>query len=156
VLVADSDRAQVYAAEFAAFEGTGYEAVVDLDRLVALAGRLFDAPWWPSGVVTVRSARSDAVSSTTRWVPGADPVIRLARPQLTMATLAHELAHVLAGRQHGHDAVFRRAHVDISRTLLGSEPGEWLADAYRLHGLTLGPRRWPEPPVRASSGPIAL
>lgn len=152
----DSDRAQVYAAENAAFEGTGYEVTVAFERLVGLAGRLFESSWWPIGAVAVRPARSDASSSTTRWAAGEVPVVRLAAPQLTMATLAHELGHALAGRHHGHDAVFRRAHVDVSTTLLGYEPGEWLVEAYRLHGLGIGCRSWPEPPRTTPVGPIAL
>ena len=41
--------------------------------------------------------------------------IRVAAGQCTSATLAHELAHALAGVDHGHDAVFRAAHVDVVR-----------------------------------------
>ena len=152
----DGDRAQVYAAELAAFAGTGFEVSVALDRLVVLAHRLFATPWWPCGTTVIRAARTDARSSTTRWGGGSAPVIRLAEPQLTMATLAHELAHVLAGSGHGHDATFRRAHLDVVGELLGDVQMEWLAEAYRLHGLGIGARTWPAPPDRAAGGPIAL
>lgn len=154
--VVDRDRAQVYAAELAAFAGTGFEVSVSLERLVELAERLFVAAWWPCGSIEVRVARSDARSSTTRWSAGSGPVIRLAEPQMTMATLAHELAHVLAGSGHGHDATFRRAHVDVTRELLGVTQGEWLVEAYRTHGLGIGERRWPTPPSHRAPGPIAL
>lgn len=152
----DHDRAQVYAAELAAFAGTGFEVCVALDRLVELAGRLFAGPWWPCGAIEIRMARSDARSSVTRWVSGSGPVIRLAEPQMTMATLAHELAHVLAGSGHGHDATFRQAHLDVVEDLFGPAQGEWLAEAYRTHGLHIGQRLWPGPPARGGGGAIAL
>jgi hypothetical protein len=109
------------------------------------------ATWWNAGSVVVRSARVDAESSSAR--AGARGVeIRLADAQCTLTTLAHELAHALAGVGHGHDERFRRAHVDVVTALAGLEPGEWLAAAYDDLGLAVGTRAWPDP----GGGVIAL
>lgn len=153
----DRGRAEVYAAELAAFEGTDLETVVPFDELVAQAGRVTSEEWWPSGRVPVRRARSDARSSATRHDSCA--VIHLAAPQMTAATLIHELAHALAGVGAGHGELFRRAHVDIASFAFGAERGRWLAEAYAGAGLSLGERRWPQPawvPISASVEPIRL
>ena len=153
----DHGRAEVYAAELAAYEGTELEAVVGFDELVALADRMVTEPWWPRGRVTIRRARSDARSSATRHTSRA--VIHLAAPQMTPATVIHELAHVLAGVEAGHGELFRRAHVDLASVAFGTGRGRWLADAYANARLSLGDRRWSRPrstPATASVGPIAL
>ena len=102
-------------------------------------------------------ARADACSSSTRQRSGSAPVIRLAAPQMTPATLVHELAHVLAGVEHGHDPTFRRAHVDLAVSAFGDEPGMWLTEGYAQMGLSIGDRRWPSPPAHpTATGPVAL
>jgi hypothetical protein len=157
VTVVDRGRAEVYAAELAAYEGTELETVVPFEELVALAGRVTSAEWWPTGRVPVKRARSDARSSATRHSSHA--VIHVAAPQMTPATLVHELAHVLAGVHAGHGELFRRAHVDIASAAFGVERGGWLAEAYAGAGLSVGDRRWPSPlfaPAPASVGPIPL
>ena len=85
----------------------------------------------------------------------ATPVVRLAAPQLTPATLVHELAHVLAGVGAGHGPVFRRAQVDLARFVFGDAEAGWLLDSYRAMGLRPGRRAWPDPPLhnRAVRGP---
>jgi hypothetical protein len=153
----DHGRAEVYAAELAAFDGTELEAVVGFDELVGLANRIMSEAWWPRGRVTVRRARSDARSSATRHTSRA--VIHLAAPQMTPATMIHELAHVLAGVDAGHGESFRRAHVDLADAAFGPGRGSWLADAYADVGLSLGERRWSPPrsiSATAPVGPIAL
>lgn len=153
----DRGRTALYAAELAAFDGTSYEVVVPIGALRALAARVVAAPWWPHGDVPVVAARSDAGSSSTRQRGGERPVIRLARPQMTPATLVHELAHVLAGLGDGHGPVFRRAYLDLAAFLWGERQAAWLDDAYRSMGLAPGSRRWPEPPPsRTAALPIAL
>lgn len=148
--MADDDRAQVYAAELMAFDGTDLEQVVPFDDLLVLAERVMGDPWWPVDPVPVRAARSDAQSSSTR--SGRDVVVRLARPQQTPATLVHELAHVVAGLDAGHGPLFRRAHVDVAALAFGPEPARWLATAYHAAALALAERPWSGPP----SGAIAL
>ena len=148
----DRGRAEVYAAELAAYDGTDLEAVVAFDELVALAERVTSEAWWPAGRVPVRRARSDARSSATRH--NARAVIHLAGPQMTPATLIHELAHVLAGVAAGHGELFRCAHVDLASFAFGSERGHWLAATYAGAGLSVGTRRWPQPPL--AGAPVAL
>lgn len=156
-MTVDHGRAAVYAAEIAAFEGTSYESIVPLDELFALGRLVTAAPWWPHGPTDIVPARADAGSSSARQRGSGPVVVRLAAPQMTRATLLHELAHVLAGVGDGHGEVFRRAHVDLVGYVFGDEPATWLVDAYRAMGLEPGRRRWPAPPIRRSAGgPLAL
>lgn len=154
---ADVGREAVYAAEIAAFEGTSYETVVPFEQLLDLARLATTAAWWPCGDIEVVKARRDASSSSTRQRGSAAPVVRLAAPQMTPATLLHELAHVLAGVGAGHGERFRRAHVDLVGYAFGDDEAGWLLDAYTAVGLEPGRRSWPAPPVRGGAGgPIVL
>lgn len=153
----DVGRQAVYAAEIAAFEGTSYESLTTIDELLGLAASITTADWWSAGQIDVLQARSDAGSSSTRQRGSNQPVVRLAAPQMTPATLVHELAHVLAGVRHGHGDVFRRAHVDLAGYAFGPTRANWLIEAYAAMGLTLGSRAWPAPPiVPIGGGPISL
>jgi len=161
----DAQRSAVYAAELAAFDGTDLEDVRDFATIATLATRVIDGDWWPGGHVEVRRSRSDACSSSTRCgADGADVnTIRLADPQMTVATVAHELAHALAGVGHGHDATFRRAFVDVVAVITnldtvdrrGDVHVDQLTDAFRAAGLRLADREWSAPPPN-TTGPIAL
>lgn len=154
---ADHGREAVYAAEIVAFEGTSYESVVPFAELLDLGRLVTSAPWWPHGEIEIVPARSDAASSSARQRGSAPPVVRLAAPQMTPATVLHELAHVLAGVGGGHGPLFRRAHIDLVGYAFGDQPATWLVDAYRGMGLQPGERRWPPPPIRrAAGGPVAL
>ena len=154
---ADIGREAVYAAEIRAFEGTSFETVTAFPELLALAAVIVNAAWWPHGEIELVPARSDAGSSSTRQRTGSAPVVRLAAPQMTPATVVHEFAHVLAGLSQGHGPVFRRAHVDLAGYVLGDEPAEWLLDAYAAMGLQPGERSWSPPPLRHQvGGPLAL
>ena len=156
-MTSDLGRESVYAAEIAAFEGTSYEVVTPLEQLIELAVLITDADWWRRGPIRVVAARSDASSSSTRQRGDGKPVVRLAAPQMTPATLVHEFAHVLAGVGSGHSGVFRHAHVDLVGYTFGETEANWLLDAYRSMDLALGERAWPVPPVRrGSGGPVAL
>ena len=161
----DAERSAVYAAELAAFDGTDLEVVQLFDAISAMAIEVIGGEWWAGGVVDVRPARSDARSSSTRC--GSDQTdantIRLASPQMTVATVAHELAHALAGVRQGHDATFRRAFLDVVAVITNLDTADrrrsvhvdQLADAFRAAGLQVGARTWPAPPPGAT-GPIAL
>lgn len=156
-MTADHGRSAVYAAEIAAFEGTSYESVTHFDQLLDLGRLVTTASWWPHGDIEIVPARADASSSSARQRGVNTPVVRLARPQMTPATVVHELAHVLAGLADGHGAVFRRAHVDLVGYAFGDEPATWLVEAYRGMELDPGVRRWLAPPIRRSAGgPVAL
>lgn len=153
-MAVDHGRADVYAAELAAFEGTTYEQVTALDELVRLAHTLCAANWWPRGLIAISASRSDASASSTRQRGDGVPAIRLAAPQMTPATLVHELAHVLAGVAAGHGPLFRRAYVDLVSAAFGADPASWLEEQFNAHDLGLAPRAW-EPP-QPHHGPIAL
>lgn len=163
-MASDSDRSQVYAAELAAFDGTDLETVAGFDAIRHAIDAVLAGEWWPGQSVTVKSSREDAHSSVTRCATGdgAIPEIRIAPPQATIATGAHELAHALAGVGRGHDAVFRRAHVDVMQVMTnlnrldgrGRVHVDQLEQAYSDVGLVVGERAWPAPPT--PGGAIAL
>ena len=156
-MTADDGRAAVYAAEIAAFEGTSYETLTPFDELVALAGTITAAAWWPHGEVPVVRARTGAGTSSARQRGGDRPTVRLAAPQMTAATLVHELAHVLAGVGSGHGPTFRRAHIDLAGYAFGATEASWLLDAYSAMRISPGPRTWAQPPVRdGCASPLAL
>ncbi len=160
----DRERAQVYAAELAAFDGTDLEAVIGIEAVADAVRSVVQMPWWPRGEIVVREMRADARSSVTRCSADDGSVldIGIARPQATIATGAHELAHGLAGVAHGHDALFRRAHLDVvsAMTNLDRLTGRGLVHVDQLQrsyvaaGLRVGERTWPEPPT--PGGAIAL
>jgi hypothetical protein len=153
----DHGRAAVYAAEIAAFDGTSYESVTPFDLMRDLGRLVTAAAWWPHGDIEIVPARPDAASSSARQRGSGPPVVRLAAPQMTPATVLHEFAHVLAGLAAGHGPIFRRAHVDLVGYAFGEEPATWLVDAYRGMGLEPGVRRWLAPPIRRETGgPLAL
>jgi hypothetical protein len=156
-VAADDGRAAVYAAEIAAFEGTSFEMLAPFGELVALGRRITSSAWWPHGEISVVRARAGAHSSSTRQRGGDRPVVRLATPQMTPATVVHEFAHVLAGVTAGHGPAFRRAHVDLAGYVFGATQAEWLLDAYAGMRLVPGERSWPPPPVPRGTGtPLAL
>lgn len=148
----DVGRAAVYAAEIAAFEGTSAESIVDIASLRQLGDRVTSAAWWPHGHIDIVPTRSDASSSSARRHTGGEITVRLAAPQMTSATLLHELAHVLAGIDRGHGPTFRRAHVDLVGHVLGDEAARWLLEAYDSMTLAVGRRDWPPPPLRPGGG----
>jgi hypothetical protein len=153
----DDGRTAAYAAEDAAFGGTEFDVDAALDELQAVAARLVAGAWWRScGAPSTRvvAARAGTRSSSARAAGGAVEV-RLAADQLTPATLAHELAHALAGVGHGHDATFRAAHVDVVAMLAGGALGADLAAAYAGVGVPVGDRRWPSP-VRVTGSGFAV
>jgi hypothetical protein len=140
----------VYEAEEHAFGGTDLDRDVAFTEVAALAERVLAGAWWPSTgapPVEVRRARAGAIGSTARHDATA-ATVRIAAGQCTAATLAHELAHVLAGVGHGHDDRFRAAHVDLAAVLGGAVAGRRLRAAYRDFALGLSARAWP-PPVLA-------
>lgn len=164
----DRDRAQVYAAEAMAYEGTDLEEPTGFEAVRAAIAGVVDDPWWPGGAVLVNRARRDARSSSARPTRAqgraAGPMgasdhiaeIRLASPQFTLATGIHELGHVLAGPIAGHGPRFRRAHTDVAAVAFGVERARWLVEAYERAGLSLGERAWPPPPAWETGGAIAL
>ena len=82
--------------------------------------------------------------------------VALATGQRDVATLAHELAHALAGVAGGHDARFRAALVDIVVVLAGPGPAAHLADALARFDLAVAPRPWPPPACAEGEGFVLL
>ena len=64
--------------------------------------------------------------------------------QLTIATAAHELAHALAGIDHGHDAP-SAAYVDVVAMVGGASAAGALTEAFEAMGIAMAGRRWPSP-----------
>lgn len=161
---ADRDRAQVYAAELAGFDGTDLEQLVGIDEVARIIRTVVAGEWWPGGEVSVRAARSDARSSTTRCSldEGSAAAISIAAPQATVATAAHELAHALIGTRHGHGPLYRRAYLDVVGVMTnldrvhgrGSLHVDQLDAAFASAGLGVADRTWPAPPT--PGGAIAL
>ena len=162
----DADREAVYAAERAAFDGTDLEAVRPLTDVRSLATAVVRGAWWPGPPVDVRAARSDALSSSASSASadsGDVVVVRIAASQCTVATIAHELAHALAGVDAGHGGVYRRAVLDVVEVLTnidttdrrGTLHAGQLSAAFSSAGLDVGERRW-SAPSSGISGPIAL
>lgn len=145
------------AAEETAHGGTDRETARPFTALQQLAERVVEGDWWrQTGAppVVMRTARSSARSSSARTAGGAVE-IRLAGGQHDEATVIHELAHALAGLEHGHDATFRRANIDVAAVVAGASAAGAVADAYRAFGLEVAVRRWP-PPVRALGSGFAI
>jgi hypothetical protein len=158
----------VYAAEIAAFDGTDIEDVRPHDSIASLIGRVTAGAWWPGPTVVVAAARRGASSSATHGplIDGSSGVvmIRLVDSQATVATAAHELAHALAGVDHGHDAVYRRAYLDVIAEITNVDDADrrgelhvvQLAESFARAGLDVGERAWPPPPGMLGRHAIAL
>ena len=151
---ADDGRTAAYAAEDAAFGGTDLDREVELDELRAVAARVTTSDWWGAcggPPVAVDLARAGAHSSSARD-GGGGVAIRLAAGQRTAGTLAHELAHALAGVAHGHDATFRAAVLDVAAMVAGAPTAAGLADAYEQLAVPAGRRAWPAPVLLTGPG----
>jgi hypothetical protein len=151
-VVGDVGREAVYATEEATFGGTDFDARQPYPALVELAEAVVRGGWWqacggPS--VELVLARAGAVSSSARAATGRGVLVRLAIGQLTAATVAHELAHALAGVASGHGGRFRAAHIDVVAVLGGRALADDLQRAYAGHGVPPDARAW-SPPHRIS------
>lgn len=159
----DCRRAELYAAEIAAFDGTDLEEIRSLDDVSAVIASVVDGQWWPGPPVTVVATRRNAGSSSASERVDASIVIRLAAEQTTIATAAHELAHALAGPKEGHSELFVAAYLDVVAVVTNLDSRdrrhrlhvEQLRHALAAVGLVAGDREWPPPP-EASSIAIAL
>jgi hypothetical protein len=144
----DVGREAVYTAEEAALGGTDLDVPRPFATLVDAAAGVTTGSWWRAcegPPVEVVMARRDAASSNARAATGRGVVVRLAAGQLTSLTVAHELAHALAGIARGHDERFRAAHVDVVAMLAGGGQGDALRRSYADHGVPAGGRDWPPP-----------
>jgi hypothetical protein len=159
----DCGRAEVYGAEVAAFDGTDLESLRTFDEMSSVVAAVVDGPWWPGGRVRVVAARRDAVSSSARERVDEGTEIRVAAGQTTIATVAHELAHALAGPAAGHSGVFLAAYLDVVAVVTNLDSHDrrhrlhvdQLRDAFAAADLVVGERTWPPPP-EATNTAIAL
>jgi hypothetical protein len=145
-MTGDQGRAGVSAAEDMAFGGTEVDVALDRPGVDLALAAITGGPWWTSCGPPVRLAppRPSTRSSSAR--ARHDHVkITFAEGQLTLGTVAHELAHALAGVGHGHDGVFRAAFVDVIAVLAGPAAADALAGAFRAMGVDPGARTWPAP-----------
>lgn len=160
---ADHGRAEVYAAEAAAFDGTDLESVRSFDALAAAVEAVVADEWWPGPPVQLGPARKDAASSSARLLGHGSTVIRLAAGQMTVATAAHELAHALAGPDAGHSPTFLAAYLDVVAVITNLDSSDrrgqlhvrQLRESFAAAGLLVGERTWPAPPDWTGSA-IAL
>ena len=159
----DRGREAVYEAERAAFGGTELDRSRPLADLAGLARSLCGATWWAAAggpPVRVVAARVDAASSSAAGVgpraTGSTVVIRLAAGHHDVATLAHELAHALAGVEGGHGPSFRAAHLDVVAVLAGTIAAGDLRTAYGRFGVPPGERTWPTPTLGEGPGFVRL
>lgn len=92
----------------------------------------------PVRVVRSYGNRSYAFASKTQ------PTIGLTASGLNVATVCHELAHLVQiaedGTDHDHRRPFRSAHVWTVRRLLGVDAAEALVNAYADAGLDIDAR----------------
>lgn len=154
----DDGRTAVYAAEDAAFGGTDLDRDVELDELQAIAERITSSDWWRScggPEVVVELAGAGARSSSARG-SAVNVAIRLAGDQRTAGTLAHELAHGLAGVAHGHDATFRAAVLDVVAMLAGASAAATLTAAYDDLDVPAAGRAWPPPVLLTGPGFVVV
>ncbi len=160
----DCGRAEVYAAESAAFDGTDLEVVRPFDEVSAVMAAVVETAWWPGPQVRVVRARRDAAASSARGDGGTSTVIRLAAAQTTIATAAHELAHALAGPAAGHSPVYLAAYLDIVAVITNLDSRDrrhqlhvgQLRQALDAADLVVGARTWAPPPEEATGTAIAL
>jgi hypothetical protein len=157
----------VYAAETVAFGGTDFDVAIPVGDAIALGRSVVTTSWWPGPPVEIVAARSGAWSSSARC-RSVDGVrrhqIRIAAPQSSSATVAHELAHVLAGPDAAHGASFRRAYLDTVAVVSNLDSMsrrrtvhvDQLAAAFAAAGLDVADRRWPAPPPELAGRPIPL
>lgn len=143
-------------AEEQAFGGTEAEATRSFDELADRAREVTTGGWWREAgapPVVLRPARASAASSRARVEAGADVVaVSMAAGQHDLVTLAHELAHALAGVDRGHDARYRAAAVDVATVTIGPHAGTALAAAFDQFGLDRATRSWPPPWRVAGAG----
>lgn len=153
----DRGRAAVAAAEERAFGGTELDEPIDRRTAEARLAEVTGGPWWRrcGPAVTVARARASTRSSSARGA--RDRVeIQLTDGQLSVATVAHELAHALAGVERGHDVEFRAAYVDVVAVLAGAAPAVALSEAFAAMGIATGGRRWPPPHRVAGDGFVVV
>ena len=143
--VVDRHRQAVYDVEDVAFGGTSYDEPMAFADAADLVDAFCAAGWWAAlglPIPEVVATRIDSNRSYARC--DGDPSIHLSPAGCTVATIAHELAHVLARRtgavdEPDHGPAFRRSDVAVAGALMGSTVADRLSAAFAAVGLDLGP-----------------
>jgi hypothetical protein len=156
--IADRHRQAVYDVEDVAFGGTVHDEPMPFADADELTRAFCTAAWWAALQLPVPEVVATRVDSTRSYARcEGDPRIHLSPAGCTVATIAHELAHVLVeclatgaagGDEPHHGPAFRRADVAVAAALMGSSAADRLAGAFADAGLDLGPE-----PVGAGAAP---
>ncbi|HET8930432.1 MAG TPA: hypothetical protein VFN21_07235 [Acidimicrobiales bacterium] len=148
----DAMRSAVYAVEHSVFAETLFSDPVGAAGMLDLAGLVADSGWWQRNGTTFEIAptrREAQHSSATAEPAGGGPAqIRISVHQEDAATLAHELAHLLAG-SHGatppHGPTFIAAELDVVSLVCGTIAARRMSRAFSEAGIAASARTW-EPP----------
>jgi hypothetical protein len=141
----DRHRQAVYDVEDAAFGGTTYDEPMPFADAADLATAFCAGGWWTATglpVPHVVPTRIDSSQSYARC--DGDPSIHLSPAGCTVATIAHELAHVAARRsgavdEPDHGPAFRHCEISLVGALMGAAAADRLAAAFTAGGLDLDP-----------------
>lgn len=141
----DRHRQAVYDVEDAAFGGTTYDDPMPFDDAADLVRAFYVEGWWAALGLPVPDVLATRVDSNRSYARLHGPTsIHLSPNGCTVATIAHELAHVLVhgmadGDEPHHGPAFRRADVAVVAALMGTAAADRLAAAFAAAGLELGP-----------------
>lgn len=148
----DNDRSRVYAAEDLVFAETLFSEPIGEGGILDLVASISVEPWWIDTGVAFRvvPSRRESNHSLARMCESDDDVaqIRLTVHQQDAATLAHELAHLVAlahSDEVAHGALFRKAEIDTVTLVCGSVAAGRLERAFAGNSLEVAPRRWRAP-----------
>lgn len=134
----DSLRTASYRAEDAAFGGSSWSGPqVDREDVVALAhmmsewGRenLVDTAWWNGPNVRLHGDGGAWAAHSYRTHHN-EVVFPASRETLSVAIVAHEIAHYLTPDDPGHGEAWRAAYLALVREFMGSEYADRLLSAF--------------------------
>jgi len=148
----DASRSALYAVEHLVFAETLFSEPIGPAGVLDLAGLVGGSDWWRANGVPfeVVPTRREAQHSSAQAESSGDTrgQIRLSVHQEDAATLAHELAHLLAAH-HGigpaHGPLFVAAEIDVVAVVCGTIVADRLAHALADAGLPAASRAWEAP-----------
>jgi hypothetical protein len=142
----DRHRQAVYDLEDVAFGGTIHDEPMPFAEAADLVRSFCAEGWWVARGLPVPDVLPTRVDSSRSYArcDGGDPSIHLSPAGCTVATIAHELAHVVARRtgaddEPDHGPAFRRWDVALAEALMGPAGADRLAAAFATAGLVPGP-----------------
>jgi hypothetical protein len=135
----DTQRQKTYDAAYQVFKDTSFDRPVGIPVLEQVTELITSTPWW----ITQRGERSAphlvAASFATKKSSSYpySGLIKIASGMDTVATLCHELAHLI---KDAHAAEFRGAQVELLRLAGGDAAAEQLSAGYAQASLGVAPR----------------